>query len=233
MMTRTMLVGLALLGLLACGKSKQDVAGSDSVGRNLELAPTSAGGGLDDRPVTHGPSTRTLATGATIDATMGQTITSRTNKAGETVTTTVDADVKDVAGRVVIPAGSTVELTITEIKPAKNKSQADGTLTLQVTSVTVRGRHYPIAAEVISVSHTLQGRGVTAGEVEKVAVGTAIGAVAGRVIGGNTKGAIIGGAVGAAGGTVVAIQTASRDAVVSEGTPVVIALTGPLTVSSN
>jgi len=231
-MTRTMLVGLALLGVLACGQRKQDVAGSDSGGRNLELAPTSGGGRLDDRPVIHSPSTRTLATGATIDATMGQTITSRTNKAGETVTTTVDADVKDVRGRVVIPAGSTVELTITEIQPAKNKSQADGTLTLQVTGVTVRGRHYPIAAEVTSVSHTLKGRGVTAGEVEKVAVGTAIGAVAGRVIGGNTKGAIIGGAVGAAGGTVVAIQTASRDAVVSEGTPVVIALTGPLTVSS-
>ena len=82
------------------------------------------------------------------------------------------------------------------------------------------------------MSHTLKGRGVTAGEVEKVAVGTAVGAVAGRVIGGNTKGAIIGGAVGAAGGTVVAIQTASRDVVVGAGTPVAITLTGPLTVSS-
>ena len=119
---------------------------------------------------------------------MGRTITSRSTKAGETVTTTIDADILDAAGRVVIPAGSTVELTITEITPARNKGQADGTLTIQVTGVTVRGQDYPIAAEVTSLSHTLKGRGVTAGEIEKVAVGTAIGAVAGRVIGGNTKG---------------------------------------------
>jgi hypothetical protein len=231
-MTRTMLTGLALLGLLACGKSNQDIGRGDSAGRDLELAPTGGGHALNDRPVSYAATTRTLPAGSIIAATMSQTITSRSNKVGETVTTTVDADVKDAAGRVVIPAGSTVELTITDIKPAKNKSQADGTLTLQVTGVTVRGRRYPIAAEVTSVSHTLQGRGVTAGEVEKVAVGTAIGAVAGRVIGGNTKGAIVGGAVGAAGGTVVAIQTASRDVVMSTGTPVAITLTGPLTVAS-
>jgi hypothetical protein len=55
-----------------------------------------------------------------------------------------------------------VELTITEITPARNKGQADGTLTIQVTGVTVRGQDYPIAAEVTSLSHTLKGRGVTA-----------------------------------------------------------------------
>ena len=213
-MTRTMLVGFAVVGILGCGQGKAEVAAD---------APAAG-------PVSTTPSTRMLATGSLIGATMGQTISSRTNKAGEKVTTTVDVDVKDAAGRVVIPAGSTVELTITEITPAKNKSQADGTLTLQVTSVTVGGTKYPIAAEVTSVDHTLKGRGVTAGEVEKVAVGTAVGAVAGRIIGGNTKGAIIGGAVGAVGGTVVAIQTASRDVVVTAGTPLVITLTGPLTV---
>lgn len=216
-MNRTLLSGLTLLGLIACGGSKPDAAPAASAGDRPTASPAST--------------TRTLATGARIDATTGQTITSRSNKAGETMTTTVDHDVTDASGRVVIPAGSTVELTIGEITPARNKSQKDGTLTLQVTGVTVRGVRYPIAAQVTSVSHDLKGRGVTAGEVEKVAVGTAIGAVAGQVIGGNTKGAIIGGAVGAAGGTVVAIQTASRDVVVSAGSPVVITLTGPLTVA--
>jgi hypothetical protein len=209
-----MLTGLAMLGLLACGQGK----------------PGAAAAGVSDRPAGNSSGNRMLATGTTIDLTMSRTITSRSNKAGETVLTTVDSDVLDESGRVVIPAGSTVELTITEIKPAKNKSQADGTLTLQVTGITVRGQHYPIAAEVTDVAHTLKGRGVTAGEVEKVAVGTAIGVVAGRVIGGNTKGAIIGGAIGAAGGTAVAIETASRDVVVSAGTPVTITLTGPLSV---
>ena len=204
-MTRTMLVGFAVVGILGCGQGKAEVAAD---------APAAG-------PVSTTPSTRMLATGSLIGATMGQTISSRTNKAGEKVKNVRSAGFN---------AASTVELTITEITPAKNKSQADGTLTLQVTSVTVGGTKYPIAAEVTSVDHTLKGRGVTAGEVEKVAVGTAVGAVAGRIIGGNTKGAIIGGAVGAVGGTVVAIQTASRDVVVTAGTPLVITLTGPLTV---
>jgi hypothetical protein len=212
-----MLVGLALMGLGACGmaKAQPDVNSTDGDGKSNGSAAA-----------------RTLSTGAAFDVTMGETITSRSNKAGETVTTTVDADVKDASGRVVIPAGSVVELTIAEITPARNKSKADGTLVLQVTNVTVRDRSYPLTAEITSLSHTLKGRGVTVGEVEKVAVGTTIGAVAGRVIGGNAKGTIIGGVIGAAGGTVVAVQTASRDVVVSAGTPVGITLTAPLKVSS-
>ena len=98
--------------------------------------------------------------------------------------------------------------------------------------VNVRDRSYPLTGEITSLSHPLKGRGVTAGEVEKVAVGPAIGAVAGRVIGGNSKGTIIGGAIGAAGGTVVAVHTASRDVVVSAGTPVGITLTGALKVAA-
>jgi len=213
MMTRAMLVGFALMGLMACGQGQPQASGSNKAGGNAGVA------------------IRTLASGTTIDVTMDRTITSRSNEAGEAVMTTVDADVVDGSGRVVIPAGSTVELRITEITPARNRSQADGRLTLQVTGVMVRGRRYPLEAEVTSVAHTLKGRGVTVGEVEKVAVGAAVGAVAGRIIGGDAKGTIIGAAVGAAGGTAVAIQTASRDVVVSAGTPITITLIGPLAVS--
>jgi hypothetical protein len=230
--TRTMLASLALVGLAGCGRAKQEVAGDDTGGRNLARAGSSGDRALSERLVSFTSTTRTLGAGARINATMAQAITSRSNKAGETVTTTVAADAKDRNGRVVIPTGSTVELLITQLEPAKNKRQTDGTLTFQVTAATVRGQRYPMAAEVTSVPHTLKGRGITAGEAEKVGVGTAIGAVAGRVIGGGATGTVVGGVVGAAGGTVVAVQTASRDVVVSAGAPVVITLTGPLTVST-
>jgi hypothetical protein len=223
---RSLVAGITTLALMACGQPKPDAMAIAAGAAAVESA-----GGARPR-ADRIPATRTLASGATIGATTGATVTSRSNKAGETMSTIVDADVKDAAGHIVIPAGSTVELTITEISPARNKSQADGSLTLQVTGVTVRGVRYPIAAQVTSLNHDLKGRGVTAGEVEKVGVGAAIGAVAGQIIGGNTKGAIIGGAVGAAGGTVVAIETASRDVVVSAGSPLTITLTGPLTVSA-
>lgn len=211
-MIRVTFVALAVAGLLGCSGSKPD--------------PVTA---RVDRPVTN-VRIRRLTTGATIETTLDRTITSRTTRATETVTATVAEDVYDAEGRVVIPRESIVELTVTDIQPARNRSQADGTLTLEVTGLTVRGDRLPIEAEVISVSHTLKGRGVTAGEVEKVAVGTALGAIAGRVIGGNAKGAIIGGAIGAAGGTAVAIRTASRDVVVTAGTDVTLILTRPLAV---
>jgi hypothetical protein len=210
-MARMMIVGLAAMRLLACGQSAQ----SPQAGANVNATPS-----------------RTLAHGTTIDVTTSRTITSRSDEAGQSLMTTVDADVKNSSGRVVIPAGSTVELVITEISPAKSKSAQDGTLTLRVADVTVAGKSYPLDAEVTSVSHTLKGRGVTAGEVEKTAAGAAIGAVAGRVIGGNAKGTIIGAVVGGAGGAVVANETASRDVVVNAGSPIELTLTGPLTVAS-
>jgi hypothetical protein len=210
--TRTMMVGLALIGFAACGMAKgQSPEAIAEAAAKAKAATTSA--------AKRTPVTRVLSSGTTIDVTMGETITSRSNEAGETVTTTVDTDIKDEVGRIVIPAGSVLELTIAEITPATNRSQADGTLILQVTRVMVRDQAYPLSGEITSLSHTLKGRGVTVGEVEKVAVGTVIGAVAGRVIGGNAKGTIIGGAIGATGGRRGGADREPRRGI-SAGTPV-------------
>ncbi len=207
-MANMMMAGLVAINFLACGP-----------GTPAGTAGTTA-------------TKTTLANGTTIDVTTSRTITSRTDEAGQSLMTTVDADVKNSAGKIVIPAGSTVELVITEISPAKTKSAKDGTLTLRVGDVTVHGKSYPLAAEVTAVSHTLKGRGVTVGEVEKTAAGTAIGAIAGTIIGGDSKGTIIGAAVGTAGGAIVANETASRDVVIVAGSPIELTLTGPLTVAA-
>jgi hypothetical protein len=176
---------------------------------------------------------RKLAPGTRIYGTMSDSINSRHQKAGFAVHVRVGANVKDAGGRVVIPAGSKIAMTVTKLEPAKNKSAKDGKLEFRVNSVTIRGRIYALNADVEPVKHDLKGRGVTAGEVEKVGAGTAIGAVGGRVIGGNTKGAVVGGMIGAGAGTAVAVQTASRDVVVRPGTPVTIVLRGTLVASAN
>ncbi|HEY8106459.1 MAG TPA: hypothetical protein VIE46_10145 [Gemmatimonadales bacterium] len=228
----------------ACsGKHETLLTSADSGSRDLRLAPTDSSTTLNDNPASPRrpdergigplPASRSLAPGATIPAIMRETIHSRHDQVGETVTARVTTDVRDAGGRVVIPAGSTVEMTITELRPATSKSQADGQLALRVNGLMINGRMYPVSADVTRLHHQLRGRGVSAGEVEKVGVGTAVGAVLGRVLGGDTKGAVIGGAVGAAGGTAVAVQTASRDVVVPAGTPVTIALTGPLAVATS
>jgi uncharacterized membrane protein len=86
-----------------------------------------------------------------------------------------------------------------------------------------------VRADVGPVPHELRGRGVTAGEVEKVGAGAAAGAVIGGVVSGKTMGAVIGGVIGAAGGTVGAAQTASRDVVVTPGTLLPLVLQQPVT----
>jgi outer membrane murein-binding lipoprotein Lpp len=244
-MTRTHLATLSLAVLAACsGGGKSKSASADSLSRDLSRPEARADNAMNDRPAATpapkpakahrakaAPTPRTLAAGTLIEAAIADSINSRHDKPGKSITAAVARDVKDRAGRVVIPAGSLVTMTVTELAPAKSKSAADGKLALEVKSVNVRGRIYALDADVDPVAHELKGRGVTAGEVEKVGVGTAVGAIGGRIIGGNTKGAVIGGLVGAGAGTAVAVQTASRDVVVRPGTTVKITLRGTLVAS--
>jgi hypothetical protein len=99
-----------------------------------------------------------------------------------------------------------------------------------VTSTTIGGRTYSLTGNV-TVPHTLQSHDIGTSEVKKVAIGTAVGAAVGQVIGRDTKATVIGGAIGAVGGAAVARETKNRVLVVSAGAPVVITLTGPFTVA--
>lgn len=239
-MLRKQLAVLGMVLAVGCGKNRADEAAADSLGRDLGMAPADSSAALNDRPTTPRPSTpstggstaasgRTLGAGTTIDAATTTMVTSRHNKAGETLSATVSNDIKDSRGRVVVPAGSIVRMTITEIEPAENKSAKDGKIVLMPATIEIAGKSYPLDASIESVEHTLQGRGVTAGDAAKVGAGAAAGAIAGRVLSGNKSGAIIGGVVGAAVGTGVAVETADRDVVVPAGAHVVLKLTTSLT----
>jgi hypothetical protein len=214
-MSKTLLAGMLVVGLVACSPASAKPA-----------AGTAA------RAVSNRPTQRTLVSGTRIEATIEDSLTSRHNKVGETLRARVSADVKDASGQVAIPAGSTVGLRIAQLEASTNKSQADGKIALDVTSMTVRGQAYAVNGRVESTPHQLVGRGVTPGEVEKAGGGALIGTVLGRIIGGNTAGAVVGGAVGAGAGTAAAVHWASRDVVVTPGTPIVFSLAQALTVAA-
>lgn len=228
-MRNSLLAVVALTSLAACTRGDLDAASSDSA-RNVDLVPTVIAQGYTDRPLSGGSAARTLAIGSRINATLGKSISSSSNKEGQTVTVTVTSDAKDGRGRTVIPRGATVDLLIKDLEPATSRSDADGKLVLDVTSTTIRGRTYSLTGDV-TVPHTLQSHGIGGSEAKKVAIGTAVGAAVGQVIGKDTKATVIGGAVGAVGGAVVARQTKNRELVVSAGAPVVITLTGPFTIA--
>jgi hypothetical protein len=248
-----MLAIAGIVAVAACARDRADQATADSLSRDLQMSPADSSAALNDRPTsppasrpsTPTPSTprpntpstptttttgRSLAAGSTIETNATNQISSRNNKVGETLSATVSNDVTDSRGRVVIPAGSVVKLTISEIAPAENKGQADGKIVLMPSTIEVGGKSYTLNASIESVEHTLQGRGVTAGDAAKVGAGAAAGAIAGRVLSGNKKGAIIGGVVGAAVGTGVAMETADRDVVVPAGAKIVLKLTETLTL---
>jgi glycine zipper 2TM protein len=248
----TILATMVVVGLsvAACQKGQNQTQASDSTARNLTLAPAESTAQLHDvpgnPPAPPAAKNRTtppppapprlakarLAAGAIVDIAAADTISSRTAKVGDAFTAHVVEDVRNSAGKVVIPAGSTVKGTVADVKPAPNPRSA-GTLTLSVTSITVRGTSYSLDATVDSLETVHKGRGVTAGEAEKVGAGAVAGAVLGRVLGGNKKGTIIGGIVGGLAGAGVAAETKTSDIVLPKGAHIIIHLTKELAVAAS
>ena len=249
---------LTLALVAGCGGDRGAQMAADSLSRDLQRLPVDSSAVLSDEaaaapvaaPVAAKPAPkpaarpapkpkpkpappveapRSLAVGTTVATTVDREISSRTDKPGATVTGTVASDVTDAAGRVVIPAGSRVTLTITEIHESENKGDNTGKLTLTPTAVEIAGQSYALDGSAVALDRTLRDRKTNAGDVAKVGAGTAAGAIVGRVLGGSTKGAIIGGVIGGAVGTQRAVETQDRDVVVPASSRVEVTLGGTFT----
>jgi hypothetical protein len=238
------LVFLALALLAGCGRDKGGAAATDNPNRDLQRPAVDASSPMNDRAATGSPSKSakpgsmakapqgskswTLAKGTAISARFDDGISSRTHKAGYKVTGTVSADVKDKSGRVVIPAGSKVHLTIAAIHESERKSDKTGKLVLKPSAVVIGSRSYPVSGSALALDRTLKDRKTNAGDVAKVGVGAGAGALLGTAVtGGSTKGAVIGGALGAAVGTQRAVETQDRDVVVPSGSRLKVTLAAP------
>jgi hypothetical protein len=201
---------------------------------SLVLLAACAQSEATDRPTgsTSGaPMSFTLPAGTLVDATLNDVISSRHASAGDVFTAGVVKDVTIAGGWIAIPAGSTVRGTITEVSPAPNAG-ATGTLTLAVSSVTVRGKSYDFAASIDSLATTREGRGIEGMDAARVGVGAAAGAILGRVIGGNSTGTIVGGVVGGVTGAVVSAAIKDVDIVLPAGTHLMLTVTQRLTVAA-
>jgi len=241
---------MSIVGLFACAKGEQTSQSADSTARNLTLAPTESTAAMKDvpsratekakaatepkkapppKPAPPKPAPLMLAAGTRVGLTANDSISTRSAHAGDPFTATVSHDVKDASGRVVIPAGSNVSGTVSAAEPAPNPNST-GRIELSVTSVSVRGKSYPIDASVVSKDTVMQGRGVTKADAAKVAGGAVAGAILGKIIGKNTKGAVIGGAAGAAAGAAAARASRDIDVVIPKGAAITIKLNQSLTV---
>ncbi|HYO84348.1 MAG TPA: hypothetical protein VES20_23290 [Bryobacteraceae bacterium] len=141
----------------------------------------------------------------------GAEITVRTNEAidakhpsdSRIYTASVEQDVRDRNGNVVIPRGSDVELTMRDI--------SDTDVIVDLNSVNVNGRRYMVDAQSHQVTGVEDERREGVGSNKRtgkyVGGGAVIGSIIGAIAGGG-KGAAIGAATGAGAGAVT--QTATR-----------------------
>src|SRR5439155_23714556 len=132
----------------------------------------------------------TIAAGTTLSLNASSRICTNTNNIGDRVTATVAEAVSGSNGAV-IPAGATVTLTGTKLKPSENAKDPI-VMEFAVNSVTYGGHTYPLDASVESASVDRVKDEPKGKDAQKVVGGAVIGAIAGRVIGKSTKGAVIG-----------------------------------------
>src|SRR6266481_1359711 len=146
----------------------------------------------------------TVPVGAKITVVTDQSVSSKTAKVGETVTGSVAHDVIS-EGKVVIPKGSPVKLTVSSVQ-ASGRLSTPAKLYLRLRTVTVGGKTYTIATS--SAGRTLGGKGKR--DAGFIGGGAAGGAIIGALAGGG-KGAAIGAAAGAGAGTAGAAATGKKE----------------------
>jgi len=129
-----------------------------------------------------------------------------------------------VGDTVVVPVGAPVHGVIPQAKSA-GRISGEGTLTLALSSLTVKGKPYQIATE--PWAQDAKGRGKRSAAM--IGGGGAAGALIGGLAGGG-KGAAIGALAGAGAGTAGATMTGKRDVAIPTESVLVFKLSKPLTL---
>jgi hypothetical protein len=100
--------------------------------------------------------------GTVIHATLEDSIHSRHDVSGKEVQARVMQNVTGTDGVVLVPAGSSVRLTVTQVKSGRGGRK--GVLEMRTDSITIDGRPRKLEASIQAVPHELRGRGVTGEE---------------------------------------------------------------------
>lgn len=247
---RQLTVALALIATAACGGSE-----SADAAREIELAPADSGAARSDTAATQAAapapaaasapapartasaasaratsSSGVLSAGATLTLAAGARVCTNTHNVGDRFTATTTADVAASNG-VTIPAGS--EVTLEVVESARGQSGRDNVkLAFKPVSITARGRSADLSADVTRVAALEYDRVQSnTTQAKKVAAGAAVGAIAGQVLGRDTKSTVAGAAVGAAAGGVVAAATTDYHGCLAQNAELTVTLTQQLTVN--
>ncbi len=148
----------------------------------------------------------TLPAGAQLAVRTDEDIHSQSAVEGRTYPSTIQQDILDASGSVVIPRGSQAALVIRRLNEGGTLSS--GSLVLDLDSIRVNGRRYVVNTADIRTGDT--GIGQNKRTAEMVGGGAVLGTLLGAIAGGG-KGAAIGALAGAAAGGGVQVLTKGKE----------------------
>jgi len=176
---------------------------------------TSSGNTVTRNPAGTAARVGTIPAGATLNLSAGSKVCTNTNHVGDTFNATVSNAIVGSNGAV-IPAGATARVEVTELKRSENAND-NVVMGFRVVSVSFGGHTYPVSATTTEADVSRVKNQPKSKDVQKVAGGAAIGAIAGQIIGKNAKSTVIGGAIGAATGAIAAKTTSNYEGCVNSG----------------
>lgn len=212
-MLRTALAVAAAVAVAGCASRQVEVESGGEV-----IAPVTS------------TSSNVLASGSAMEVQLNQSLSTETNKVGDTFTANVVNNVTTTSGAVVVPAGSRVTGRITALDDSDHPAD-QALIQLQFDKLTVNGRDYDFSATVTNVATVEQSTRNSTTVAKSAATGAAIGAAIGAIIKGAELDAILkGGAIGAAAGTVISLGVGDVEHVIPAGSRMTIQATQQVTL---
>ena len=182
----------------ACGTATQRTTTVESGGVVASAA--------DVTPVTPA-NNRTIPVGASITATLDNTLGTKVSKAGDTFTATVATDLRAQDGSLVVPAGAKIEGRVTALDDSDNATEP-ALIRLAFDRIRFNGQSYPFNAAIVQSQPVQTSTQSSADRTRQIVIGGAVGAAIGAILGDkDLDKIIIGGALGAAAGSVISLGT--------------------------
>lgn len=172
---------------------------------------------------------RTAPVGTTFAVRLDETLGTDRNAPGDGFTATLTDAIYGGDGRVVVPAGATIRGRVTHVDRSDRVGET-AVIKLAFESVAFGGESYPLQGSVVEANPERRNRTSGKTTAAKIAGGAAAGAILGQVLGKDTESTLKGAVVGAAAGTAIAMGTADVDAVLPQGSRMVVRLDAPIEV---
>jgi YmgG-like glycine-zipper protein len=187
----TAVVGAALT-LTACGANRRTTTVESTGDVAAPTTPTSS---------------RTIDAGATLVATLDQTLGTKVSKAGDAFSATVSSPLTAQDGSVVVPAGAKLEGRVTAIDDSDNATEP-ALIRLAFDRIRINGQSHPFAAAIVQSNPVQTSEQTSSDRTRQIVIGGAVGAALGAILGDkDLKNIIIGGALGAAAGSIISLGT--------------------------